>query len=122
MTFGEFLRLKRKKKHFSIVNMAAELGISASYLSSLESGYRCPPALKTLEKIAEVLELKTDERYQLFDLAARCKYPPIIADDLIAYIYKTPQIIPLLRYTMKCDLVENDWENILKFIKQNYFY
>ena len=122
MTFGEFLRLKRKKKQFSIVNLATELGISASYLSSIESGYRCPPALKTLEKITEVLELNTNERYQLFDLAAKCKYPPVIADDLTAYINKIPQIVPLLRYTMKCNLSEDDWENILKYIKQKYFY
>ena len=102
--------------------MADFLDISPAYLSSLENGSRQPPSYELLEKIAAILELNTDERYLLFDLAGENKNPPEISKDLTEYIYKNPQIIEILRYGMKCRLSEREWSIILNFVNRIYKY
>lgn len=120
--FGEYLRAKRKGKYFSCKMLATMLEVSPSYLSSLENGSRTAPSFSILKKAADILELSTEERYLLYDLAAKSKNPPALADDLIAYINQNPKLNNLLRYTMNCNLTEEDWEKVSKYIKRNYFY
>lgn len=122
MEFGEYLRQTRREKNFKTIQLANLLGISASYLSSLESGSRTPPSFELVKKMADLLELAPAERHRLYDLAAECKKPPGLATDLNDYICQTPNLRSLLRYTMDCRLTEQDWEVITAFIKKNYFY
>ena len=98
------------------------LEISPAYLSSLEKESRQPPSNELLEKIAAILGLSTDERYQLFDLAGKDKNPKEISKDLTDYIYQNPQILELLRYAMKCNLSEREWSVILSFVNRVYKY
>lgn len=102
--------------------LAELMEISPAYLSSLENGSRQPPSVELQEKIASVLDLNVDERYQLFDLAASNKQPPEISRDLGEYIYQNPQIIEVLRYAMKCNLTEREWMVISKFVYRAYKY
>lgn len=122
MKFGEFLKQKRLEKNIKAKSLAELLSISPAYLSSLENGSRQPPSYELLEKIASILELSTDERYQLFDLAGEYKKPKEIARDLTEYIYQNPQIIEILRYGMKCRLSEREWSIILNFVNRIYKY
>ena len=122
MKFGEYLRQKRLDNNIKLKTMAELLDISPAYLSSLENGSRQPPSYELLEKIATILELGTDERYQLFDLAGENKHPPEISEDLTEYIYQNPQIIEILRYAMKCQLSEKEWSVILSFVNRLYKY
>lgn len=122
MKFGEFLKQKRLEKNIKAKSLAELLSISPAYLSSLENGSRQPPSYELLEKIAAILELSTDERYQLFDLAGENKHPQEIAKDLAEYIYQNPQIIGILRYAMKCQLSEKEWSIILSFVNRVYKY
>ena len=122
MKFGEFLKQKRLEKNIKAKSLAELLSISPAYLSSLENGSRQPPSYELLEKIATILELGTDERYQLFDLAGENKNPQEIAKDLTEYIYQNPQIIEILRYAMKCRLSEREWSIILNFVNRIYKY
>ena len=122
MTFGEFLRQKRLEKSMKAKTLAELMEISPAYLSSLENGSRQPPSVELQEKIASVLDLNVDERYQLFDLAASNKQPPEISRDLGEYIYQNPQIIEVLRYAMKCNLTEREWMVISKFVYRAYKY
>lgn len=122
MKFCEYLKKKRLEKNIKANTLADLLEISPAYLSSLENGSRQPPSYALLEKIAAILELNTDERYLLFDLAGENKNPPEIPKDLTEYIYQNPKILKLLRYAMKCRLGKNEWNVILLFVKRIYKY
>lgn len=120
--FGEYLKNKRILKGISQTKSAKMYGISLSYLSSIERGLRPAPTNDVIESIANTLELNAKERNKLYDLAAESKKPPALADDLIEYVHNNPIIRDTLRYSMECSMTENDWENVLGFIKKNYFY
>ena len=98
------------------------LEISPAYLSSLENGSRRPPSFELLIKIADILELNTEERYLLFDLAGENKNPQEISKDLTEYIYKNPKILETLRYAMKCRLSDKEWSVIHSFVNGVYKY
>lgn len=122
MKFGEYLRQKRLEKNMKAKTLAELLDISPAYLSSLENESRQPPSNELLEKMAAILGLSTDERYRLFDLAGKDKYPKEISKDLTEYIYQNPKIIEILRYAMKCNLSEREWSVILSFVNRVYKY
>jgi len=58
--FGKRVHLLRKEKGWTQELFADELGIDRSYVSSLERGLR-NPTLKTVARIAEVLEISIAE-------------------------------------------------------------
>lgn len=120
MKFGEYLRELRNEKNYKINRLAEIIDITSGYLSFIENGTRSAPSFEITMKIADALELSTDERYKLLDLAAESKNPPVLADDLNQYIINNPALRDLLRYTMQCRLSEKDWEIITAFIKKNY--
>ena len=122
MKFGEYLRQKRLENNMKSKTMSELLDISPAYLSSLENESRQPPSNELLEKIAAILELSTDERYLLFDLAGENKNPPEISKDLTEYIYQNPQILEILRYAMKCQLSDREWRIIHNFVNRVYKY
>ena len=122
MKFGEYLKQKRLENNMKSKTMAKILDISPAYLSSLESGSRQPPSYELLDKMAAILELNIDERYQLFDLAGENKHPREIAKDLTEYIYQNPKILEMLRYAMRCRLSEKEWSIILNFVNRIYKY
>jgi len=122
MSFCEYLKSCRKKQNLTLTKAAQMMGISSSYLSSLEGGTRPAPAFETLNKMADVLNLNKKERYRLYDLAAESKQPPALADDLNAYIYQNIKIRDILRYSMECNISDDELETIFSFIKKNYHY
>ena len=122
MNFCEYIKSCRKKQNLTLLKAAQMMGISSSYLSSLEGGTRPAPAYDTLNKMADVLNLNKKERYWLYDLAAESKQPPALADDLNAYIYQNIKIRDILRYSMECDISDDELETIFSFIKKNYHY
>lgn len=122
MKFSEYLKRKRIEKNIKAKTMAELLSISPAYLSSLENGSRRPPSFELLKKTADILDLNTNERYLLFDLAGENKQPPELSKDLTEYIYQNPQILETLRYSMKCQLTEKEWSNIYSFVNRVYKY
>ena len=122
MKFGEFLKEKRLEKNMKAKTAAEIWNISPAYLSSLENGSRSAPSYGLIERIADSLELDTDNRCRLYDLAAESKTPHELSRDLIEYIYQIPSIRKLLRYTICCKLTEKEWSVIFNFVKSNYIY
>lgn len=122
MLFGEFYKIHRIKRNISLKKAADILDISPSYLSSIESGSRHAPPFFVQQKMADILELNENERFQLYDLAAESKQPPTLAEDLNEYIYINPVIRDMLRYSMKCQLTGKEWEITFTYIKRNYHY
>lgn len=122
MKFGEYLKVFRKKRGLKLTKASQMIGISSSYLSSLEGGTRPAPTFEMLNKMADVLNLNKKERYRLYDLAAESKQPPALADDINAYIFQNIKIRDILRYSMECDISDDELETIFLFIKKNYHY
>lgn len=120
MKFGDFLREKRTERKLSIVQVARAVGISTSYMSSLEKGIRNPPPSELLNKIAYAYDLRGEERTRMLDLAAMCKNPPTLADDLVKYLTEYPEARNLLRLTAERKLKDDDWILIQNYIKRKY--
>jgi len=60
MIFGNQLFVKRKKLKLSTEALAIACGISRSYVTLIENGKRMP-SKKIIPKIAEALEVHTDD-------------------------------------------------------------
>ena len=121
MSFGRFVRIKRKKNKLKLTELADSIRISSSYLSSIENGVRYPPSFELQQKIADALNLNNEDRYKLYDLAAESKKTRSLADDLNEYILQIPNLRVLLRASKEHKLTPEDWEEIYDHIKTNYF-
>lgn len=76
---GERLRELRRRKGVSQKEMAAELGVSAAYLSALEHGRRGVPTWALLQKIIGYFNIIWDEAEEVLRLAQQ-SHPRIVID------------------------------------------
>jgi len=77
--FGVRLRALRRQKGVSQKEMAAALGVSASYLSALEHGRRGVPTFVLLQGIIGYFNVIWDEAEELIRLAG-LSHPRIVID------------------------------------------
>jgi transcriptional regulator with XRE-family HTH domain len=77
--FGERLRALRAERGIPLKTMAAELGLSAAYLSALEHGRRGRPTHALVVAICAQLNIIWDEADELVRLA-RLSHPRITVD------------------------------------------
>lgn len=89
ITFGEYLRAKRKDKNMSLRKLEEVSGISFSYLGKLERGENTPTK-EMIEVLAKILEL---EEYDMLVLAgyleeADLKFWAEVLDSIPAYGFK----------------------------------
>lgn len=62
VTNGPAIRERRERAGILQARLAEQLGVSASYLSRIESGYETPGmATRTVQKLAELLEAELDD-------------------------------------------------------------
>ncbi|SDZ59742.1 Transcriptional regulator, contains XRE-family HTH domain [Evansella caseinilytica] len=61
MSFGKYLKTKRKEKNFSMNKLGELTGITAMYISQLESGKRVKPSIEVLEKLSGGLEVPYED-------------------------------------------------------------
>jgi repressor LexA len=82
MTFGEYLRSKRKEKKMTIRQLAVYSGISNAYISQIENGERGIPSPEVLKKLAGPLGVPYEE------LMEKAGYIQIVkpSDELREYI------------------------------------
>lgn len=57
MNFGKYLKTKRKEKNLSMNKLAVLTGVTAMYISQLESGKRENPSIEVLKKLTISLEV-----------------------------------------------------------------
>ncbi|MBU8598454.1 transcriptional repressor LexA [Alkalihalobacillus clausii] len=62
--FGEYLRLRRKEKGFTIRQLEMKSGVSNAYLSHLENGKRGIPSTEIIKKISGALDIPYTEMLQ----------------------------------------------------------
>ena len=113
--FGEYLSQKRKQQKLSIRLFAKKVGISYSYLSSIESGLRQAPKLDILLKMIEILDLTEDEKNHFFDLAALSNNKGMVPPDLVEYINNNKMIRDIIRAARDDKIPQRDikmfWEH-----------
>jgi transcriptional regulator with XRE-family HTH domain len=77
--FGERIRELRAARRITLKTMAADLGVSAAYLSALEHGHRGRPGGGLIMQICGYLDLIWDEAEDLKRLAG-LSHPRIVVD------------------------------------------
>ncbi len=77
--FGARVRDLRRQRGVSQKRMAADLGVSAAYLSALEHGRRGAPSWVLLQKIIGYFNIIWDEAEELQHLAA-VSHPRVVVD------------------------------------------
>lgn len=119
-TLGSFIVNKRQEKKISLRALSRIVGISPEYLSKIENGLRYAPKDDILEKIANKLALRDEEKEQLYDLAAEAKPNLSLALDLIEYIKENEMLHKTLRIAKRNKLSNKEWEEILEYICDFY--
>lgn len=69
MKFHELLKYYRKRRDFSISDLARELGVHANYIGNIEKQYSKPPTRDRCRQIARTLNLSPAESDQLINVA-----------------------------------------------------
>ncbi|WP_045770433.1 helix-turn-helix domain-containing protein [Xanthomonas albilineans] len=77
MTFGAFIRKKRKEKGIQMNDFARQLAISPAYWSRIERDMEKPPKDELIQKAADILNLNADDAF----VEAR-RLPPDIRHDV----------------------------------------
>ena len=79
--FGSYIRDIRIKKRIGQRELAAKIGIAASYLNDIEKNKRTAPKISVINNISKILEI---EKNYLHDLAGISKKS--VAPDVSEYI------------------------------------
>jgi transcriptional regulator with XRE-family HTH domain len=77
--FGQRMREMRRDKKVTQKEMARAVGVSAAYLSALESGRRGRPAWALIQKIIGYFNIIWDDAEDLIRLAER-SHPRVVID------------------------------------------
>lgn len=85
--FGSLIRKRREEKQIGLRKMAGEIGVSPTYLSKIERDEFSPPAEERVKKIAQLLDLDTD---QLLARAGR------VSSELTGIIRRQPHAVGML--------------------------
>ena len=116
--FGKYIDAKRKGRgadgdDVKLKDIAAAMGMTASYLSDIVKGRRNPPEMHILDKIAEVLKLTQDEKDVMLDLAGRERESA--APDLPEYLMSEdiPHVRMALRRANEKKLGDEFWKKVV---------
>lgn len=118
VSFGDFLREKRKDRYFTVKNFARLIGKSVSYVSQLESNSRPAPKQKMLKNISNALVLNEKEREIFYDLAAKTRNT--IPDNISEYINAHNEVKKTLLISEKREIPDEEWQRFLSEIKDKY--
>jgi len=90
--FGDYIRSLRTKKKIGQRELARKIGVSAAYLNDIEKNKRAAPRPELVKVLEQALDA---DSVLLNDLAGLSKNA--LAPDVAEFIYKTPEVISLLR-------------------------
>lgn len=120
VNFGDFVKNKRRKKNLVLKDVAAAVGISSVYQSSIEKGNRPAPSYEILVKYKYAMQLDEDEFAQLLDLAVMTKSARAVAYDIADYINENECVHRTLRFALKNNVPESEWIGFLNSIEEKY--
>lgn len=114
--FGEFLAAKREERDLTLREMARKMGVSAPFLSDVEKNRSAPFTKERLDKVAEILNLDTDEKITMFDLVGRQRNT--VAPDLPEYIIGRDYVAAALRTARDLNAGEAEWRKFVEDLKK----
>lgn len=121
--FGAFINEKRKSRgpggeEIRLKDIATALGVTPTYLSDIVKGRRNPPDIASLNKLALILQLTTEERELMYDLAGRERNEA--APDLPEYLMNEniPHVRAALRRANDKKLGDEFWRKVMEQIEQ----
>lgn len=120
VNFGDFVKKKRIKKNLALKDVAAAVGISSVYQSSIEKGKRPAPSYEILVKYKNAMQLDEDEFAELLDLAIMSKSARAVAYDIADYINENECVHRILRISLKNNVPESEWIGFLNSIEEKY--
>lgn len=77
--FGRRVRELRAERNITQKQMAADLGVSAAYLSALEKGNRGAPSWQFVQKVITYFNIIWDDAEEL-QMLARTSHPRVVVD------------------------------------------
>ena len=112
-SFGQTIREYRlNNTNYSLRKFAELLNVSAPYISDIERDRRDPPKAEIIIKMAELLNVDSNELLALAD-----KTPSELHDTFKknkTYIRMVPEF---MRTARKSNLSDNDWEELIEIAK-----
>ena len=121
LSFGEYIKKKRLSdpRNLTLQDVAGHLGISISYISSVENRIKRPFDGETLVRLGKFLDLSPAETAVMFDIAARETHEvPFDIEDTFAH----ERIGDLARYALRLSktgvIREEDWKNFVRQMEE----
>lgn len=116
LPFGEYVKQRREQLGKTQRGFAAEVGLSAAYLSDIENGNRRAPE-KYLDRFAQALEITDEEElYTFYDMAGMSQKGQHA--DINSYIDDLPHARIALRTARDFDYTDEDWQKLIEIIKK----
>lgn len=112
MKFGDYIKEKRQSKNITLRAFADMIHIAPAYMSDIEKSKRNAPTQEILERMSEALQLSSEEKNKLFDLAASSK--DSIALDLNEYVRTNENVRVALRKAKDLNLGDEEWIKIIE--------
>lgn len=109
--FGKMLRILRIEHNVMLKTMAENIGVSAPYLSAIETGKK-PINAQLLNNIIEYLELSTEQADELVAVAST------LEQDIIIKPANNAEAELALMFARKLDNHTLDFDEILKLLKK----
>ncbi|MCR5652583.1 MAG: helix-turn-helix transcriptional regulator [Ruminococcus sp.] len=119
--FGTYLKQKRTELGFNQRVFAKMVGISYSYISSIETGKRPAPSEKVLEKMEYELKLKPKEREVFEHLAAKSRAIPVISPKIVDYVNRNDCVFQALSFAESNNIEEREWQEFLNKMRKRYY-
>ena len=116
VTFGSYIRALRETNNISLRTLAETLQISAAYLSEIERGTRCAPAIATglPEKMMEELGIKEDASDPLYhrycDFAGESR--GYSYEEINRYLATQPALRQAIRLAEEHGLGDTFWREV----------
>ena len=119
--FGAFLQQKRKALCISQRVFAQLIGISYSYISSIETGKRPAPSYNILIKMENELRLKPKERELFEHLAAKSRAVPSVSPKIADYVNNNDCVLQALSFAESNNIEEREWKEFLDKMRKRYY-
>lgn len=119
--FGAFLQQKRKAMGISQRVFAKMVGISYSYISSIETGKRPAPSAKIIKNMEFELKLKHKEKELFEHLAAKSRAVPTVTPKIANYVNNNDCVLQALSFAESNNIEEREWQEFLDKMRKRYY-
>lgn len=117
-TFGKCIRQQREENGMSLRSVASNIGISASYLSEIEKGYRYAPIsnIDIIYRLLKVLNIPEEQTEFVLDMAYSTHG---CHKDIVNYLSECEKARKFIRCACELELSDDDWNSLLEQLKKN---